>query len=221
MQDITVRNRPPVASFTLVPADPVAREPVVFTSTAVDPDGPIVAQAWDLDGDGAFDDVTGETALYFWRRAGTYPVALRVTDRDGAAVVAQASVVVARRPAGLLTPAPLVRVVGHPTANGARLHLLTVTAPEGAHVGVRCKGGNCPYKRKRFTAKGERVTLRALRRNFAAGNVIEIRVTKPETIGRYIRLRIRAGKPRAPGPLHRARQAQQAGALPVELSSAG
>ena len=192
-ETITVRNRPPTASFTIVPADPVAREPVRFTSTAEDPDGPIVAQQWDLDGDGSFDDKSGETALYFWRRAGTYPVALRVTDRDGASAVARLSVVVARRPLGMLSPAPHVRVVSQPTANGAHLNLLTITAPKGARVGIRCKGGNCPYKRKRFTSKGKRVTLRALGRNFNAGSIIEIRVTKPETLGSLTRLRIRAG----------------------------
>jgi hypothetical protein len=194
IRPITVHNRPPTASFTLVPADPVARQAVVLTSTSVDPDGPIVAQEWDLDGDGAFDDAVGETAQYFWRRAGTYPIGLRVTDRDGAANVAQTLVVVAPRPPGLLTPAPVVRAVGRATENGAHIDLLTVSAPEGAHVGIRCKGRNCPYKRKRFTSKGKRVTLRALRRTYGAGTQIEIRVTKPETIGDYTRFRIRAGK---------------------------
>jgi hypothetical protein len=102
-------------------------------------------------------------------------------------------VVVAPRPPGALTPAPLVRFVGRPTQKGAHLDLLTVTAPEGARVGVRCKGRNCPYKRKRFTSPGKRHTLRALGRTFAAGTVIEIRVTKPETIGKFTRLRFRAG----------------------------
>jgi hypothetical protein len=71
---------------------------------------------------------------------------------------------------------------------------MTVTAPAGAHVGVRCKGGNCPFKHKRFTSKGKRVTLRKLSRNFGAGTVIEVRVTKPETIGKFTRVRIRAGR---------------------------
>jgi PKD repeat protein len=192
-QPVLVRNRPPIAAFSLVPAAPVTRQPVTFTSTAVDPDGPIVAQEWDLDGDGAFDDATGETALYYWLRAGTYPVALRVTDRDGAAAVAQTSVVVARRPAGTLSPAPLVRFVGQATATGAHLSLLTVTAPKGAHVGIRCKGGNCPYKHKRFTSKGKRVVLRKLARTYREGTVIEVRITKSETIGKLTRLRMRAG----------------------------
>jgi PKD repeat protein len=193
-QDITVSNRPPTAAFTIVPAEPIAREPVVFTSTSVDPDGPIVATQWDLDGDGAYDDAAGETAQYFWRRAGTYPVGLLVTDRDGANAVVHTSVVVAPRPAGQLTPTPKVRFVGESTANGAHLELVTVTAPRGAHVGVRCRGDNCPYKRKRFTSKGKRVTLRALQRTFDAGTQIEIRVTKTETIGQFTRYRIRAGR---------------------------
>jgi PKD repeat protein len=193
-QPLVVHNRPPLPSFSFVPAAPVARELVTFTSTGSDPDGPIVAQEWDLDGDGAFDDATGETAQSFWRRPGTYPVALRVTDRDGATAVAAASVVVAPRPPGDFSPSPLVRVVGRATATGAHLDVVSVTAPKGAHVGVRCKGGNCPYKHKRFTSKGKRVILRKLARTYAAGTIIEVRVTKSETIGKFTRLRIRAGE---------------------------
>jgi hypothetical protein len=193
-QQVLVGNRPPVPSFGFVPQNPVAKELVTFTSTAVDPDGPIVSQQWDLDGDGAFDDGTGATALYLWARAGTYPVALRVTDRDGATAVANMSVTVAPRPPGELTPAPFVRVVGVPTPTGAHLDLLSVTAPRGAHVGVRCKGRSCPYTHKRFTSKGKRVVLRKLGRTYPDGTVIEVRVTKSETIGKLIRLRIRAGR---------------------------
>jgi len=192
-RDVMVLNRPPFAAFDYAPKPPVARELVTLTSTASDPDGPIVLQEWDLDGDGVFDDATGETALSFWRRAGTYPVSLRVTDRDGAAVVAQQPVVVAPRPLGVLTPTPLVRVVGVPTVAGAHLDLVSVTAPKGAHVGVRCKGSrNCPYKRKRFTSKGKRVILRKLARTYREGTVIEVRITKSETIGKLTRFRIRA-----------------------------
>jgi hypothetical protein len=193
-QDVIVGNRPPVPAFDYAPKPPVARELVTLTSTASDPDGPIVSQEWDLDGDGVFDDATGETALSFWRRAGTYPVSLRVTDRDGATSVAQQPVVVDPRPLGVLSPTPHVRIVGVPTATGAHLDLVSVTAPKGAHVGVRCKGsGNCPYKRKRFTSKGKRVMLRKLARTYREGTVIEVRVTKSETIGQLTRLRIRAG----------------------------
>src|SRR4051812_7850704 len=122
-QDIVVGDRPPTASFTLSPAHPVAQESVTLTSTAVDPDGPIAAQQWDLDGDGGFDDSAGEIAHYTWPKAGTYPIALRVLDRDGASAVARANVVVDPRPPKRFRTAPVVRFVGAPTAAGARLEL--------------------------------------------------------------------------------------------------
>jgi len=77
---------------------------------------------------------------------------------------------------------------------GAHLELLTVTAPRGANIGVRCRGGGCPYHHKRTTSKGKPVTLRKLARNYRAGAVIEIRVTKKNTIGKFTRIRIRAGR---------------------------
>jgi hypothetical protein len=191
---ITVRNRPPTAAFTVVPDNPVAGEGVVLTSTAFDPDGPIITQLWDLDGDGAFDDHAGEAALKSWPKAGTYPVALRVTDRDGAAAVARVSVVVGKTPAKHFSRTPLVRLISNPTSNGAHLDLLTVSAPRGAKVGVRCRGGGCPYKRASTTSKSKTVSLRKLRRSFKAGAIIEIRVTKDGYIGKFTRIKIHAGR---------------------------
>jgi PKD repeat protein len=166
----------------------------MFRSVSTDSDGPIVAWQWDLDGDGVFDDGAQDTALYTWHRAGSYPVALRVVDRDGAADVVQATVVVVKPEPGVFRRTPLVRIVGQPTATGARLDLVTVSSPKGAHVGVRCKGHGCPYKHKRFTSKGKRVNLRKLAGTYRAGAVIEVRVTKSNTIGKFTRIRIRAGQ---------------------------
>jgi hypothetical protein len=194
LRPITILNRPPTASFTIVPINPLARELVVLTSASGDPDGPIVLQEWDLNGDGVFGDQTGEAALARWRTPGTYPVALRVTDRDGATDVLQQSVVVAPRPPKQFSRNPIVRVVGVPTESGALLDLLSVNAPKGAHVGIRCRGDGCPYKRKRTISKGRRIVLRAMAGRFDAGAVIEVRITKPETIGRYTRIKIRAGR---------------------------
>jgi hypothetical protein len=194
IRGITIGNRPPTAAFTIVPLNPVAREVVVLTSAAADPDGPIALQEWDLNGDGVFGDQTGEAALVSWRRPGTYPVALRVTDSNGATAVAQQSVVVAPRPPKQFARTPIVRVVGVPTETGTWLRLLSVTAPKGAHVGIRCRGEGCPYRRKRTIAKGGRIVFRAMAGGFDAGAVIQIRVTRPETIGRYTRIKIRAGR---------------------------
>jgi len=54
-----VQNRPPAAAITYSPIAPESGDTIVLTSTSADPDGPLVAQAWDLDGDGAFDDARG------------------------------------------------------------------------------------------------------------------------------------------------------------------
>ena len=207
-QPILVLNRPPTASFTVGPASPVARELVTLTSSAVDLDGPIVSQQWDLDGDGAYDDASGEKALYFWRRAGTYQVGLRVTDRNGAVAISRTAVVVT---AALLEPTPRIRFVGVPTPNGAHLDLLTVVAPKGARVGIRCKGRHCPYKHKRFTSKGKRVNLRQLGRSFPGRH--RDRATGHEARhNRHLHPHphSRRQAPRSARPLSRAGQAEQA-----------
>ena len=194
----------------------MAGEGVVLTSTAFDPDGPIITQLWDLDGDGAFDDHNGEAALYSSPKAGKYPVALRVTDRDGAAAVGRVTVPEHRDAPKHFARTPLVRVVSNPTSSGAHLDLLTPSAPRGAKVGVRCRGGGCPYKRASTTSKGKTVSLRKLRRSFRAGAIIEIRVTKDGYIGKFTRIRIHAGRrPRPRGPLPESRPAEQADPLQV------
>ena len=62
-RQITIGNRAPVAQFTFAPATPVAGDTVTFTSTSTD-EGSIKSQAWDFDGDGAFDDGTAATATH-------------------------------------------------------------------------------------------------------------------------------------------------------------
>jgi glucose/arabinose dehydrogenase/PKD repeat protein len=53
-------------------------------SESTDPDpGDTLTYAWDLDGDGAFDDSTAESPLYTYSSPGTYQVRLRVTDSGG------------------------------------------------------------------------------------------------------------------------------------------
>jgi hypothetical protein len=56
---------------------------VTFTSTSTDADGTIASQAWDLDGDGEYDDATGATAERSFAEAGDHRVALLVTDDEG------------------------------------------------------------------------------------------------------------------------------------------
>lgn len=70
-------NTPPNASFTATPQD---LQLSVDASASSDPDGTITAYAWDF-GDGTSG--TGTTAQHTYAKAGTYTVALTVTDNRG------------------------------------------------------------------------------------------------------------------------------------------
>jgi PKD repeat protein len=53
-------------------------------SGSSDPDGDALSYAWDLDGDGAYDDSTAVNPSFTYTTANTYTVTLRVTDARGA-----------------------------------------------------------------------------------------------------------------------------------------
>jgi hypothetical protein len=58
---------------------------VQFTGNgSSDPDGDALSYAWDLDGDGAYDDSTAANPSFTYSTAGTYTARLRVTDARGA-----------------------------------------------------------------------------------------------------------------------------------------
>ena len=93
------QNRIPIANAA---ADVTAgAAPLVVHFSAAgssDPDGAIVAYAWDLDGDGAFDDSTAAAPVYTYARSGVYRVGLRVTDGAGATGTAAISILVDSSP---------------------------------------------------------------------------------------------------------------------------
>jgi PKD repeat protein len=101
---VTVTNRPPVASFVYSPTAPLAGSPLQLTSTAVDQDGTVAKQEWDLDGDGAYDDATGAGAAFTPAAAGSYPIALKVTDDRGATGEFAQTIAVAATPAAPALP---------------------------------------------------------------------------------------------------------------------
>lgn len=113
-----VSNLPPVADFDFSPAAPEAGRQVTFVSTSADPDGAIdpADTRWDLDDDGQFDDATGLTATHTFGAAGTFDVALQVTDDDGAPDTETKQVTVAPavnlRPAAGFTFFPLAPAPG-------------------------------------------------------------------------------------------------------------
>jgi hypothetical protein len=197
-QSVTVLNRAPVATFMYAPLAPLSGDAVLLTSTSVDPDGPIVGQAWDLNDDGAFDDGTGQTATISFAKAGAYVVRLLVVDRDGAASVAAETINVADRPLELLASFTVVRLAGKVTRRGTRIRELSVNAPGGSRIEVRCRGRGCPFRRIGKTAArmSRLVSVRRLRgRLLRPRAVVQVWVTKPEALGKYTRFRIRRGKP--------------------------
>ena len=193
---VTVRNRPPVAAFAHAPLAPLTGDSVALVSTSFDSDGPLVSQTWDLDGDGAFDDWQGPTAAVSFDAAGNHAVALRVTDRDGAASVAGVPIPVRERPPDAISPFPVVRVVGSFGARGIRIEQLLVRAPDGARVEIRCRGRGCPFKRLIRRPRPQTVRVRRFARKILRpGSVVQVSVTRAGEIGKYTRLRVRKGKP--------------------------
>jgi PKD repeat protein len=215
---VTIGNKPPVASFSYAPGIPVVNEPVTFTSTATDPEGRIAELAWDLNGDGSYDNGVGLTVLRTFAYAGSYVVGLRVTDSAGAVSFVAGTILVvapgqpvsqkAKAVVSLMSPFPLVRIAGRITRDGTRLRLLRIEAPKGARVAVRCSGRGCPFANQvRLAGRGPearaaaRIRVKRLERLLRPGVTIRIFVTRSDAIGKYTRFRIRRG--RAPARIDR------------------
>jgi PKD repeat protein len=82
------QNQPPVAVVGADRSGGVAPVTVAFDgSGSSDPDGSVASYAWDLDGDGQFDDSTAQKPSWQYVAAGSYAVRLRVTDNVGAQAV--------------------------------------------------------------------------------------------------------------------------------------
>jgi PKD repeat protein len=85
---LNVNNTAPTASFTMSPNPAQVNQIVTFDGSASndagDPGGSIAAYRWDLDGDGQYDDATGQTATHTYPGAGPFEIALQVEDNNGA-----------------------------------------------------------------------------------------------------------------------------------------
>ena len=214
-----LQDKPPVVTLSASPSTPAVGAPVTFTATASDPDGTVAAIAWDLDGDGQFNDGTGAVVTRSFSTSGSRIVSVRATDNAGVATIAFRTIEVTGTSASaqgqpgpasaggaptsaassakraMLNPFPVVRIRGVILRGSARLSLLSVRAPTGARVKVICHGGGCPKKKSLVlrVASGKRtLRVRSLERRLRRGAVIEVFVTAPGRIGKYTRFTIRS-----------------------------
>ena len=194
----------PDASFAFFPSDPVSGEPVHFVSYACDPDGSLIEQAWDFNGDGIIDASGTDVTTSF--AAGSHAVSLRATPKVGAPVVRTRTVDVAPgspeyvlpRPFNppLLSPFPIVRLVGRFTETGVRVRFLSVRAPVCSRATVSCRGRSCPF-RQRSQLVGRRATrIRPLAgKRLRAGVRLTVLVRKRDRVGKFTRFQIRRDRP--------------------------
>jgi PKD repeat protein len=106
----TPANQPPTAVATGNPTTGDAPLTVQFDgSGSSDPDaGDTLGYAWDLDGDGQYDDSTAVAPSYTYTSQGIYTASLRVTDNHGSSSIAAVTITVGNTAptATISSPAP-------------------------------------------------------------------------------------------------------------------
>jgi large repetitive protein len=172
--DTIVVNAPPVASFTVAPAKAVEGKQVTFASTSGDPDGPLVQQEWDLNGDGKFEK-TGAVASTTKLKKGPRRIALRVTDSKGAQ--ATSTQVITVKAPDLRNPQDVGSTLSYTRRSwGVVVVGFTIKTPAQTSVAVTCKGGGCPRGtfRKRTHKKAATLAFSKLTGSLRAGAKINI-----------------------------------------------
>jgi hypothetical protein len=97
-----------------------------------------------------------------------------------------------------MRPFPVVRIAGTVLPRGAKLTVLSVRAPRGAVVTVRCRGRGCPVRSLIRPVTSRLLRVRRFERRLPAGTRLELFVRKGRTvIGKYTRFRILGGEPPA------------------------
>jgi glucose/arabinose dehydrogenase/PKD repeat protein len=103
------QNQPPIAVANASPTNGAAPLTVAFDGGASsDPDGDVLTFAWDLDGDGAFDDAAAATASFTYTQPGTYIATLRVSDPSAATGTSSVTISAGNTPPTAFIDAPVV-----------------------------------------------------------------------------------------------------------------
>ena len=86
-------DEPPTAAVSYQPSSPAPDEQVTFdASDSTDPDGQITEYAWDVTGDGQFQQTSDAVYTHTYAEAGEYTVTVQVTDDTGLTDRAQTTV---------------------------------------------------------------------------------------------------------------------------------
>jgi hypothetical protein len=94
-----------------------------------------------------------------------------------------------------IRPFPVVRIKGRLTASGARVTRLSVKAPAGTDVTVRCRRHGCPKRLSARTARTARpLRFRAFERKLRAGVRLIVTATRAGLIGKHVTIKIRRGR---------------------------
>jgi PKD repeat protein len=195
-------NAPPRAGFTVSPEEAFVGDGVTLSSTSADPDGPLTRQDWDLDNDGQFDDANAVVVSANFARAGTYPLALRVTDSRGATSTATSQVVIRNRPVPPVPPPPptpllsgvLIELQGRLSGKFTRVQRLLVRAPKDSMITVRCLGKKCPKRVTKQSKGSKKLRFKKLERRFRPKTKLIVSVTKNGFIGKQTRWTMRRRK---------------------------
>lgn len=129
-----IRDRIPTADVISSLAAPNADDTFTLTATATQPAavGAPTAYAWDLDGDGGYDDATGEAASVTFAQ-GSHRVGVRTTYADGDGAFVDETLAVAAGGSGPQAQAPSNVVA--PSITGAATIGQTLTAADGSWNG--------------------------------------------------------------------------------------
>lgn len=182
-------NTRPTALISLSPSRPMLGQLVTFSGAgSSDFEGDRLTYAWETTGGNEFDDASGPSIV----AAFGAPVKLRVTDPGGLSDVAEVvPVSVVSNPIpriALVSPFPIVRIVGSPRRRGSRIKRLYVRAPKGSIVTVACKGKgkSCPKpSSSKARSKGRVLRFKRFERYMRKGTKVGVRVSFPGRIGKY------------------------------------
>lgn len=100
----------------------------------------------------------------------------------------------------VLTPFPVVRIVGQANRRGAIFSRVTARTAVGSRIVATCRGARCPFARRSKFVMGTAGTARTVRvlsleRSFRVGVTLRIYVVKGGFAGKYTSLVIRRNKP--------------------------